>query len=379
MRAFVRDAIVAAALLIAASLILSTESLAAPRIGTFAWNYKNRPVVAPYNGYELVAVSARAIVAPGIVDSLRSFGALPIVWLQPTVAIAGGAPLEGPDYPWDSAVLELVTRRNAILRTPDGRPADLFPPSGSGYEAWLLDYRDSAFVDEFAALIVSRLMSGKAAGVLWDYGCGDVSWNQAIGVDGATWLAWRRGFVRLVAAVRALRGGGLSIVQCDQYPADLVPVTDGVFYEQAGMSLNPLAKVWANVNRNPGRWTLVRVEELAAQKRRAFATLSLVTGSRFNWSDVRGDYGGGTMQNFPDLEHFGLSVGPTSGPIVTKAPGVYARAFTRGVAVLNTSAAPYVYALTSAVRYTVQPGDGLVMQTRDERGRYIKRLTNEGR
>lgn len=363
-------------LLCALLLALPALALSAPRAGTFAWNYKNRPVVAPYAGYEYVVISSRGVLAPGVVDSLRAFGATPLVWLQPTLAVVGGQPIQGPDYPWDTAVLELAQRRGAVLKTADGRPADLFPPSGSGYDAWLLDYRDSAFVDELGDLILERLVAGRCGGVLWDYGCGDVSWNPAIGIDAATWADWRRGFVRLADRVRR---GGLSLTQCDQYPADVVPATDGVFYEQAGMSLNPLQKVWRNVTAHPDRRALVRVEELVAQKRRAFATLSLLTGARFNWSDLRGDYGGGTKESVPDFEHFVLSIGATAGAIQTRSAGVYARNFTRGIAVLNTSTAPHTYWLTSTVKVVIQPGDGLVMQTRDERGRYIKRITNEGR
>jgi hypothetical protein len=83
---------------------------------------------------------------------------------------------------------------------------------------------------EYAALIASSFR-GKAVGVLLDYGCGDHSWAH-LGVDAAVWPAWRRGFIRLCERLRAL--GLLVIVQCDKYPDDLVPVTDGAFYEQAG-------------------------------------------------------------------------------------------------------------------------------------------------
>jgi hypothetical protein len=353
-----------------------TVASAAPGPGTWAWNYRNQPIVAPLAGYEFVILSPRGLFAAGVLDSLNAMGVRPLVWLQPTLAVVNGAPIQGAGYPWDTAVLELVTRHGAILRTPDGAPADLFP-GDPRWDAWLLDYRDTAFVDEFAALILERLVAGRSAGILWDYGCGDISWNPAIGIDAATWAAWRAGFVRLVGRVKA---GGMSVIHCDQYPADLVPVSSGVRYEQAGMSLNPLSKVWKNVTAHPDRVALVGVEELIAQKRRAFATLSLMTGSRFNWSDLRGDTGGGTQdKSYPDYEHFVLDVGPTAGGIRTRGGGCYSRNFKRGIAVLNTSSSPHAYYLTSTVKVVVQPGDGLVMQTRDALGRYITRITNEGR
>ena len=353
--------------------MLAAAADAAPRAGTFAWNYRNRPVVAPFDGYEYVVVSPRGILTPGVADSLKAFGASALVWLQPGVAVTNGIPVAGPDYAWDSAVLDLVNRRRALLRKPDGKPVDLRP--GASYGAQVLDYRDSAFVDEYAMRIASEFR-GRAAGVLLDYGCGDLGWAD-LGVDPSLWPAWRRGFIRLCGRLQA--HGLLVVVQCDQYPDDLVAVTDGAFHEQAGMSLNPLAKVWANVIAHPDRRMFVRVEELVPQKRRAFATLSLLTGARFNWSDVRGDYGGGTMENRRDFEHFGMSVGPPSGPIVTLAPDVHSRTFERGVAVLNASSNPYVYRLTDTVQVTIRPNDGLVVQTKDASGRAIRRITNQGR
>jgi hypothetical protein len=56
------------------------------------------------------------------------------------------------------------------------------------------------------------------------------------------------------------------------------------------------------------------------------------------------------------------------------APGVYYRPFSRGWALLNL--APQVY---SYQNFKVAPNDGLLVQTRDERGRYITKKTNVGR
>jgi hypothetical protein len=74
-----------------------------------------------------------------------------------------------------------------------------------------------------------------------------------------------------------------------------------------------------------------------------------------------------------------MNVGRATGPIVTLAPGVYSRTFERGAAVLNASGRSYVYRLKSTVKFRIQPEDGLVIQTRDEAGRTIRRITNEGR
>lgn len=362
---------------IAFGLVAAAFAHAEPvRPGTFAWSYKNRPTVAPLAGYEYVVVSGRGILAPGVADSLRAAGAIPLVWLQPVVAVVDGVPIEGPDYPWDSALLELARARGGILRDPAGAPVDLFP--GGKYSAWVLDLRDSTFVDELAALLVSRLLGVRAGGVLHDYGCGDLSWANLPGVDPAIWPAWRAGFVRLLEALRAARGGGIQIAQCDQW-TDLAPHEDGAFFEQAGMSLNPPAKVWASANRYPGKWIFIRDEDLGAQRRRLFAAIAYLTGARFNQCDLRGDFGGGTKANAKDLEHFGMSLGASSGPWFQKAPGVYERLFARGVVLANLSSFPYVYALTSSVRYTILSSDGLTMQTRDERGRYITRITDAGR
>ena len=190
---------------------------AAPRAGTFAWNYKNRPVVAPLAGYEYVAVSPRGILAPGVADSLEAFGANALVWMQPVLAATRGVPVSGPDYPFDSAVLDLVQRHDALLEKPNGKPVQLFP--WKTYGALVLDYRDSAFVDDYAALIASTFR-GKARGILQDYGCGDHSWAN-LGVDESVWPAWRRGFIRLCERLRAQ--GLLVIVQCHKYPTISFP------------------------------------------------------------------------------------------------------------------------------------------------------------
>lgn len=337
-------------------VLFAVAASAAPRPGTFAWNYRNRPVVAPLAGYEFVAVSPRGILAPGVADSLQAFGAGALIWMQPVLAVTNGVAISGRDYPFDSAALDLVTRQGALLRKPDGKPVDLFP--GKTYGAHMLDYRDSAFVDAYAALIASTFR-GKAGGILMDYGCGDLSWAR-LGVDESVWPAWRSGFIRLCDRLRAQ--DLLVIIQCDQYPADLVPVSDGAFFEQAGMSLNPLRKVWDNVVAHPDRQMFVRVEELKPRTRRAFATLALMTGARFNWSDLRGDSGEGTKGNERDFEHFGMSVGPASGPIDTVSSGVYTRSFAHGFAVLNLSDKAYVYRRSDGTRFTIQPNDGLVAE-----------------
>ena len=173
---------------------------AAPRAGTFAWNYKNRPVVAPLEGYESVAVSPRGILAPGVADSLEC-----VRRERARVAAAGPRGHEGraglgtgvPVRQRRARLSSSATTRSS--HKPNGKPVQLFP--GKTYGALVLDYRDSAFVDEYAALIASTFR-GKARGVLLDYGCGDISWAH-LGVDDSVWPAWRRGFIRLCERLRA--------------------------------------------------------------------------------------------------------------------------------------------------------------------------------
>jgi hypothetical protein len=372
----VRRAIGIAALAVVAVLGAVGRPAAEVRVGTYGWNYKNVPTVAPFEGYEFVALSPRGILAPGVLDSLRAFGASPMILLQPFVAVSNGAILTGTDYPWDTAVAALAQEHNAILRAPDGSYVDQFP--GDRWDAWILDYRDTAFVDEFAALIV-QTFGGKAFGILWDYGCGDLSWENLSGVDPTIWPAWRRGFARLVARVRAGRGIGIHITQCDQWPGELASSFDGLHMEQAGMSLNPPVKVWANATRYPGRWNLIRQEDTYPQRRRLFAAIARLTDARFNQCDLRGDFGGGSEQNLRDFEHFGMDLGTSTNNWWARAPGVYQRMFSRGVVLANLSSAPYVYQLSKTVSYTIQPSDGLTIQTRDALGRFITRITDAGR
>ena len=361
----------------ALALVLFAGSAGAQvRLGTFGWNEKNRPAVAPFAGYEYVYLAPRGALSPGAADSLRSFGATPLVLLQPTLAVSGGAPLTGPDYPWDTALAGLTARHGALLRGPDGAPIDLFP--GDRWDAWVLDYRDSAFVDSLAALIVGTFMP-KSGGIVWDYGCGDLSWAALPGADPAIWPAWRRGFARLVARVRAARGGGLQIAQCDQWPGELAPGFDGILLEQAGWSLNPAAKGWATATRFPNRWILIRQEDQVASRRRLFAAIAYLTGARFNQCNLQGDFGGGTDQNFHDLEHWGLDIGVSGGPWFERAPGIYQRMFSRGLVIANVSGSMLVYPYNKATTFIIPRGDGLVLQNRDARGRFIHAVTDYGR
>lgn len=348
---------------------LAGAAHAAPRIGTFGWTYKNGPTVAPFEGYEYVVLSARGLLQPGKVDSLRAFGATPLVWLQPDIAVSGGVPISGAaQYPWDSGVLELVTFRDALLKTIDGQPVQLFP--GNPSSPWLLDFRDTVFVDDYARLTNQAL--AKAGGFVHDYGCGDIGWARLPGVDPSIWPAWRRGYIRWVSKLH-----GIQILQCDnQWQADLTPVADGFYSEQCGMSINPAAKVWANATRYPQKWNLIRVEELNYQKRRLFAGIARIAEARFNWCDLRGDYGGGSNQNFKPMEYFVMDLGPSDGAWWSPTPGVYQRLFTRGVVLVNLSASSYVYRLSKNVSYTIQPQDGITMQTRGTDGRFIRRITD---
>ena len=117
--------------------LYAPTSGAAPRAGTFAWDYRNRPVVAPLEGYEYVVVSPRGILASGVADSLAAFGAGALVWMQPVVAATKGVPVSGADYPFDSAALELVQRHDALLHKSNGKPVELFP--GKKYGGLVLE------------------------------------------------------------------------------------------------------------------------------------------------------------------------------------------------------------------------------------------------
>lgn len=346
------------------------------RTGTYAWDYHNAPYVGRYAGYEFVALSTRGALARGAADSVHAAGGKVLMQWQPVVAVSNGIALEGAQYPWDTALHELARRRGAILTDSTGGFVDLFP--GDRWDAWVLDMRDTAFVDELAQLMTT-MYRGRVNGTLFDYGCGDLGWAALPHLNPGIWPAWRQGFRRLVGAVRQAKGGWLSILQCDKWPVGFEEVADGLYLEKAGWSLNPPAKVWASATRFPNRWVLIRVEDLVASRRRLFAGMALLADARFNWSDLRGDSGAGSDFQPRDPEHFELSIGAAPGSWFTKAPGVLERVFTRGLVIVNLSPAPYVYQVSQTRSYTIQPNDALTIQTRDAAGRWIVWLTDAGR
>lgn len=347
---------------------------AAPVRGTFAYDYRNNPVVADLRDRELVVLSARGMLAPGRADSLIAAGSRPYVIVQPNQAFTGGVPIGsrlGDDrtFPWDTATYRLALEHDALMRDSTGAWLDMFAGAGGGtWSSVVLDFRNRAFGKAYAALLVATFP--KAAGVVLDYGC---PW---IPITLPGWADWRAGWVAYLDEVRRLRPELVLISQCDQWKTDL-PVA-GVLLERVGAALNPPAKSFATARAlaGAGKRAHLRQEWASSTTRRYFASLAVMFDGTF---DQCGDPNRVPPVHVRDLEHFTLVAGVPAGDPWERSPGVWQRMLTRGLVIVNVSGPPFVYRYNTTTTFTVNAGDALLLQNRDSRGRFMKAATNAGR
>lgn len=345
---------------------------AAPVRGTFAYDYRNNPVVADLLDRELVVLSARGMLAPGRADSLAAAGVRPFVIVQPNQAFVAGQAIGsrlGDDrtFPWDTATYQLATKHGALMRdSVTGAWLDMF--GGSPWSSVVLDFRDRDFALEYAALLASTFP--KARGVVLDYGC---PWIPIALPD---WPAWRAGWVDYLAELRRLRPDLVLVSQCDKWATDL-PV-DGVLLERVGAALNPTVKSFATAQAlaRAGKRVHLRQEWASSTTRRYFASLAVMFDGTF---DQCGDPNRVPPMHVRDLEHFALVAGVPAGDAWERAPGVWQRMLTRGLVIVNVSGAPFVYRYNTSTTFTVFAGDALLLQNRDSRGRFMRAVTNAGR
>ena len=364
------------ALLLLLAAAGATGAQAAPVRGTFAYDYRNVPNVADFLDRELVILSARGMLAPGRADSLKEAGVKPLFLLQPNQAFAGGAaigsrPEHARQYPWDTATWRLVTKHDALMRDSTGGSLDMF--AGTSWSSMVLDFRNRPFGREYAALLVE--MFPRADGVVLDYGCGDLGW-MGLSTPRATWVDWKAGWIDFLAEVRRLRPDWILVSQCDQWNRAL-PV-DAVLLERVGAALNPRDKTLVTARALAGakKRVLLRQEGIDARTRRFFSGLALLFDGAF---DECGDPNFVPPIHRRDVEHFELAVGRPAGDVRERSRNVLVRAMERGVVVVNASDRAWSYDHASGTRYKVAPGDALVLQDRDAKGRPIPPRTNAGR
>jgi hypothetical protein len=347
--------------------------------GTFAWDYRNRPIAAPLLGYETVALSPRALDSAAA-DSLRAAGTRIWVWIQPVWVSWHGQPVR--DYAWDRGVVGLAERFGATLRDSTGRRATLGPEGPDA--APILDFAVPGFADTLAAYVTEAC--ARADGVLLDYGCGSVA-LLAPGTRSAKREPWHRGWLAFIEGMRQRRPAWRVVAQCDRMARGLDAGVDGLFLEKAGMSLNPETKVWdtllAAVRADPREGAagfVVRLEDRNAHRRRFFAGLALATGAAFNACDLRGDFGGGTRDRSDrDPEHFELDLGPATAPPRIVSGDLIERRFARGFVVVHRGKAAVRHACPDGVTRTLAVNDAVVAQTRDGSGHAIAARTTVGR
>lgn len=360
---------IAASLVLA--LFLAVPASAAPVHGSFAFDYRNNPQVGPLLDRELVVLSARGMLAPGRVDSLAAAGVAAYFLIQPNQAFSGGVPIgsrpgDPATFPWDTATYRLALEHDALMRDTTGAWLDMF--GGGTWSSVVLDFANPKFGAEYAALLVATFP--RADGLVLDYGC---PW---IPVPVPGWAEWRAGWIEMLNEVRRRRPDLVLISQCDQWARDL-PV-DGVLLERVGSALNPPAKSFATTRAlyAAGKRVLYRQEWTDAPTRRYFAGSALMWDGAF---DQCADPNKVPPVHWRDIEHFELSVGLPAGDPWERSPGLWQVMTTRGLVIVNVSAPTLTYQYNRTTSFIVPAGDALALQNRDERGRFMRAVTNAGR
>jgi len=321
---------------------------AAVAAGSFATDYRNAPDWRALVGFERVALSARAKVAA---DSLVGSGAEVFAWAQPLVPTWQGEPIRS--WPWDAAMWETAERYGAVL------PYAVEGDDISG--ARLLDFRVDGFPVALAQAQAAELDGW--AGVLLDYGCPDLAWEQSLPMLGEVfWEPWREGYYLYRAALSFYLQGRPIICQCDTWQG-LYFHCDGLVWEKVGWSLNPYEKVWHGLSSGAVGASVVLYPGGPGAGQRLAAGMALARDAAFLWRDVADPW---TPQR--DTEHFELTVGTFYLDAWERAPGVWIRVATHGLVLVNLSDAPYRYGSR-----VVGPMDALVIQFRNEvTGRWQK-------
>jgi hypothetical protein len=339
----------ATTLSLALAVSLCSTATAAVHPGTVALDYRNAPVWSNYLDFERVGLSPRAGAAG---DSLRSHGIKVYYWMQPFLQTYLGKPIR--DIPYDAARWAVSEQYGAVMDCSD-----------VGYvEAKTCDFRVPGYPDALANSVLLKLHP--CDGLLYDYGCESIGWIPSCAALGAGSAEWGEGYRLYRAAMKVGTLGIPALAQCNAWTGWLPSVSDGLFLEQVG-SLTGYQRAWDLLQAKPT--SIVYCPQSTPQYRRCLATMALVAGCGFNYMGLPA-----MTNSLRDYEHFEMSLGTPGTSIIVLAPGVYYRPFSRGWALLNL--APQVY---SYQNFKLAPNDGLVVQTRDERGRYITKKTNVGR
>ena len=363
-------------LLIAGMLSAAVSWAGTP--GTVAFDYRNVPswrAIAD-SGYAMAVLSARGQTAAGgwAGDSLRARGVRVLYVHQPWAVTWGGQLIT--DLEPDGTLSGLAGWYGAFLRDSTGQLADVQEP---GVDGIAYDYRDTAFARAYAAAMAAH--DPKAGGWYYDYGdmVYGIPWVWSLrDVAGSTWPAWTAGYRLAAQGTRgALRGsascwcGPACVSPCDIWPYEGV----GPYFQ----NLISYAKVLdgcRSVRRLGGRGLIFCQRASVPSYRRATAGISLLTDSWFNWREFL--VAGGFNRNLRDPEHFELSLGAAPDTAWQRAPGVWQRMFSRGLVLANVGTTSYHYTYSTSLSFDLGPGDALVLQNRDARGRWIKVRTNWG-
>ena len=316
--------------------------------GTIALDYRNDPDIASLEGYEYVALSPRATDA---VQTLFRSGSKILYWMQPFVCTWQGA-APSPAY-FQGAVHRLAEKHDAYLEAAPGRRAEIYGDDIS--DCWVLDFRNREFALALAELVLDRFSGSK--GILFDYGCADLSWESSITeVDASVWSEWAEGYRDFREQIRREKPDWLLLCQCDRWTGWLPDVCNGLVLEKVGWSLNPFPKVWETVREVPSTNVLLYYEgdEPNPQSRRVAAAIAYLTDNLFAYRHAT------TGMPRRDPEHFEIRLGRFEEPLSEVRTNVYRRQAEFGFVLLNLSDKPYSFGEES-----LAPGDAVIRQTRD--------------
>jgi hypothetical protein len=348
--------------------------LPALHAGSAAQDWRNAPEVAPLTGFDYVVLSPRAQAAGGPVggggqaEQLIASGSKVLFTVFPVFFWYEGQPL--PEGDWDRIVNDLAVRHDAILKRADGEWAT----TAALADGFVLDFRNHAFVVEYASLVASFMAAGQ--GILEHGACSSMSWDPELQfLSEADWAAWSEGFHAYFLQLAALRPDWQLVAVCDRWGSWTAETYDGLFFEHIGSSLNPVGKkVYDELAKAGTRNIVALYDPIYPARRRGAAVMSIL------WDALFLDGREATVEKNP--EHFELGYGDFPEPPVELAPQIWAREGTHGFVVGNFSTAPYSYTDPIEGRtFTIAGDDGLAVQWADlDTGEPLAEwLTNEGR
>lgn len=328
------------------------------QVATWAQDWRNTPDANALKGFTYANLSARAQTNGGpvggspVAETLIDAGVKVTFVVFPCYNTFNGANL--PDGDWDREVQKLADQYNATLKDSSGNPGIVID------ECYVLDFRNTSFVKEYAKLVASFMKIGQ--GILFHGGCADLAYETSLAfMTKNDWENWGNGRALFYSEIRKLRPDWEFTAVCDRWGTWTEAQYDGLYFEHIGSSLNPVGSKTYTELSNAGERNVIGLFEADtfAARRRGAAAMAILTDGIFQF--------GREATVTKNIEHFSIYYGIFSDAAQEISTGVYERVGTHGLVVLNISGSLYDYVdPILGQTFTLIDGDGLSAQFKDK-------------